>query len=67
MKNKKVGKIEALEVKVLRTAKEETRSVKTKNWVIRMNVSVMNNVWLIGSALYDLSTLFETSFFAKYV
>ena len=67
MKNKKVGKIEALEVKVLRTAKEETRSVKTKNWVIRMNTLVMNKVWLIGSALYDLSTLFETSFFAKYV
>ena len=62
MKNKKVSKIQASEVKL-----DQTRSVKTKNWDIRMNVSVMYNVWLIGSALYDLSALFETFSFAKYV
>jgi hypothetical protein len=31
MKNKQVGKIQASEFKFLRTAKDETRSVKTKN------------------------------------
>lgn len=54
MKYKKVSKIQASEVKFLRTAKGETRPVKAKNWDIRMNVSVMYNVWLISSALYDL-------------
>ena len=54
MKNRNVSKIQASEVTFLITAKDETRSVKTKNWDIHMNVSVVYNVWLIGSAVYDL-------------
>ena len=54
MKNKKVSKIQSSEVQFLRGVKDEARSIKTKNWDIRMNVSLMYNVLLIGLALYDL-------------